>query len=214
MRWPIVALEGCDGAGKSTLRAQLRARFRDLGIPMLEVGQHGWLDPETARVIVDVRDQRKTHAPEVIAAAYVRDKCAHMRATILPAAGRRLVLCDRSVISDMVYLEVLYGLPADDTLTTYERSGLPLPDAVAFISVPVEMAVRRIASRAKPTRHYERQVDLELVDGVYRRVLPMLAARGVQVLHIDNRGEPPAQVVERQLLKPLLAMLPMSAGRP
>lgn len=167
----FIALEGCDGAGKTSLRDELCAGLRRAGRPCVAVGQHSWLSPPAARIIVDVRSGRGQHCPEAVADAYFQDKVAHVRGTIGPALHRATVIADRFILSDAVYQEVLYGIPADETLSRHVASGTLLPDLVVLVELDAPTAYTRILKRNKAARHYERPVPLGFINSVYHRVL-------------------------------------------
>ncbi|HET9773296.1 MAG TPA: hypothetical protein VFS16_20560 [Acidimicrobiia bacterium] len=167
----FLTLEGCDGAGKTSIREALCAGLRRAGRPCLVVGQHSWLDPSASRVIVDIRQGRRAHPPDAVADAYFRDKVAHVRGTIDPALRNVSVIADRYITSDAVYQEVLYGIPADRTLLRHDEAGTRRPDLVVFVEVDPMTAYERILGRGKATRHYERPAPLRDIDAVYRRVL-------------------------------------------
>lgn len=169
--FPYVALEGCDGAGKSTIRRRISAHLRQKDIPVLEVGQHSWLNISAARMILDARESRQAFPPSDISAAYRVDKTLHAENNILRNLHRALVLADRSVISDAVYQEALYGIPADRTIHSYLLAGQIFPSLIIFVTVPVELAVQRIAKRGRHRRHYEREADLRTISAIYERVL-------------------------------------------
>jgi thymidylate kinase len=171
MRYPFVALEGCDGAGKTTVRQALNAALRSNGTPCTMVGQHAELDVGLTRIIIDVRERRRHHPPAAIADAYFRDKQLHAACNIVPALDRALLIADRYVFSDAVYQEVLYGIPAEETLERHRKAGTPMPDAIVHVELPVDEANRRIERRGRPRRHYERPADLGRIADVYDRVL-------------------------------------------
>src|SRR5690242_7753350 len=108
--FPYVVLEGGDGAGKTTIRREIAKHLVLRGIPVLEIGQHSWLNLLAARVILDAREQRAHFTPEAVREAYERDKWEHEVANVRPHLSRALVLADRSIISDAVYQEALYGM--------------------------------------------------------------------------------------------------------
>ena len=171
MTFPFFALEGCDGVGKSTIREALVDAFQRSGWPCSSVGQHSWLDPWTTRLIIDVRERRRSHSPAAIAESYLRDKQLHARNTIVPMQAASVVIADRYVVSDAVYQEVLYGIPARDTLERHRVAGTPMPTAVLYVDVRLDEAVRRIARRSKHKRHYERPADMARIISTYRRTL-------------------------------------------
>src|SRR5262249_25471010 len=140
-------------------------------ISCLIVGQHSWLDPWAARLVVQVRGQRERHPAAAIAAAYMLDKRAHAASTIGPATKSGVVLADRYIFSDAVYQDVLYNIPAEETLERHRAAGTLFPTAVLFVETTLEAAVHRIASRSRYARHYENSTDMLAIMRVYDRVL-------------------------------------------
>lgn len=169
--FPYIALEGCDGAGKSTIRLKLAEYIRAQGFPVVEVGQHSWLDIIAARVIIDARENRASFSSEIIADSYRKDKLLHMTENIRKNGREGLVISDRSFISDIVYQEALYGMAAEETLDAYLQLDIIKPNILLYVSVDVTVAVERIERRAKHRRHYERETDLKRVLEIYQRIL-------------------------------------------
>lgn len=167
---PFIALEGCDGVGKSTIR-KIIARELSRHVPVIEIGQHSWLDPVASRVIIDAREARATFPDGVIRRAYALDKRLHFVNNVTPNQSTAAILADRSVISDAVYQEALYDIRAEDTLESYEVFGIAFPDILVYVSADIDAAVSRIASRGKQRRHYERAADLSRIKSIYERVL-------------------------------------------
>lgn len=206
-RYPFIAIEGCDGAGKTTVRQALNEALRAGGTPCTMVGQHAELDVALTRVIIDVRERRRRHAPETIAEAYFRDKQLHAAHNIAPALDRAVLIADRYVFSDAVYQEVLYGLPAEETLERHRRAATPMPDAIVHVDLPVAEADRRIARRGRRRRHYERPADLVRIVEVYDRVLRRAPLPWLPpVLTFSNAAADCAGRVRADLLPAVLAL--------
>lgn len=166
----FVALEGCDGVGKSSIRNVLHECFLTAGRACTMLGQHAFLDPRTTRVIVNVREQRHRYDARDVADAYFRDKRLHSQWNVLPALERASVIADRSFISDAVYQDVLYDIPAEDTLERHSSAATLLPDLVVYVALDPDEAYERVVRRGKGMRHYERPADLRRITAAYDRV--------------------------------------------
>src|SRR6185437_16653512 len=81
----FIALEGPDGAGKSTVRDFIFHYMESAGYGGFMLGQHSWLDPTISRTIIDFREQRRHHSPDALSDAYYHDKRLHASRTIQPA---------------------------------------------------------------------------------------------------------------------------------
>ncbi|MFI0960782.1 AAA family ATPase [Streptomyces sp. NPDC021080] len=192
----FLALEGVDGSGKTTTARLIAEHVRAQGRPLSRIGQHSWLDPQAARVIIDVREDRPhRHSHRRITEAYFRDKQLQAGA-IGDLLRDRTVLSDRYVFSDAAYLEVLYGIPARETLDRHHAHGTLLPDLVVYLDVPVGLAADRVVARGKSMRHYENSYTLDKVSKVYRSFLlddpppylpPVHVFRNTAGAHEDSR---------------------------
>ncbi|HEU0132421.1 MAG TPA: hypothetical protein VFQ85_15665 [Mycobacteriales bacterium] len=200
-RFPFVALEGTDGAGKSTVRDEIRSRLTADGRACMLVGQHGWLCPDSSRVLIDVRAQRHGWSATEISDAYFRDKQLHAQASIRPALAAAPVIADRFVYSDAVYHEVLYGIPMERTLERHRSGGTLVPDAVVFVAVSLDDALARIEQRAKAKRSYENRETLALIiDGYWRLFTGPLRELLPPVVIFDNTDPDWRDRVARDLL--------------
>ncbi|MDO5656749.1 MAG: AAA family ATPase [Paracoccus sp. (in: a-proteobacteria)] len=183
----FIGLEGCDGAGKTTLRQRIARELRRTAPDMIEIGQHSWRDVEAARVILGVREQRMRYAPEVIEAAYRQDKRLHELYNVRPMLDRGIVLADRTIVSDAVYQEALYGMDAAAAIRRYINEGFLFPGTLIYVFVDIETAVARIAQRGKHRRHYEREVDLRRISDIYMKTLPICEdLTGMRVVRFEN----------------------------
>jgi len=176
--FPYIALEGVDGVGKSTIRKRVARYLKEQKYPVLEIGQHAWLNITAARIILDARERRRALQEEDIVNAYYLDKQLHARYNILPNNEKAVILADRSVISDAVYQEALYGIPADETLNLYIRANQLFPTLLIYVSAEIETAIHRISRRGKHRRHYEKEADLRQISSIYDSVL---SSRGKEI---------------------------------
>lgn len=213
--YPFIALEGCDGVGKSTIRDLLRDELVRQGMPCMMVGQHAWLNPRVGRVIADVRDRRHRHSPEQVAMAYFRDKRLHAAHTIEPGLRHRAVIADRYIHSDAVYQELLYGIPAEDTLARHRDANTLSPSVILYVSVSHQVAYQRVLERSKHTRHYERPAQMTRIMAVYRRVLFSEPFPGLPpVVHFDNHLPNVQERVATELVPALFDALGLGGSTP
>lgn len=131
MRHIYLVLEGSDGAGKTSIRKHLFRRLVEAGNEVLTVIQTSWLIPEHTEVITNARYHHRQYPQEVITAAYVGDKEAMTRYLVEPNLPYRDVIGDRFVASDMVYHQLLWGIPPERTYEAYAASAVRFPDLTA-----------------------------------------------------------------------------------
>ncbi|MBE1582296.1 dTMP kinase [Nonomuraea angiospora] len=202
LRPAFLALEGPDGAGKSSIRNILHAELVRRGHGCIIVGQHAWLDVATARIMINAREQRFQYPSGELVDAYFLDKNLHATQTIRPALEHASVIADRSFLSDAVYQEVLYGINAESTLRRYHENGALLPELIIWIEVDSEEAYRRVIARGGQARHYERPAPLREISRVYQRVLIDHAPPWLPpvIKYVNERHGDWRSVVKRDLL--------------
>jgi dTMP kinase len=140
----FVALEGGEGAGKSTQAARLAERLDAVltrepgGTPTGKAIRELLLDPST--VGLDDRTE---------ALLMAADRAQHVAEVVRPAlAGGRHVVSDRYVGSSLAYQGFGRGLPVDEVrrLSAWATRGLE-PDLVVLLDVPETVAATRVGDR-------------------------------------------------------------------
>lgn len=183
---PFIALEGCDGAGKTTLRKMLCKALVSAGLDTITIGQHSWLNPRNARALVAARDRRYDVSQEHLSAAYLQDKQLHGLRNVGPALPFAAVIADRWLYSDAVYHSVLYDIPSEHTLELHKQAGTLVPDLLLYVATDPDQAYSRILERGRQTRHYERPSDLHRISAEYERLLSIPFAERPRVIRIPN----------------------------
>jgi dTMP kinase len=206
-RW--IVLEGGDGAGKTSIRKHLYGAARQAGLEVLTVIQTSWLVPKHTEVITNARFHNHPYPRQEITAAYVGDKEAMTDKLITPHLTERHVVGDRFVMSDMVYHQVLWDIPTDDTYRAYARSRVRFPDLTLFIDTPPETAVERLMSRGTDRRNRWDNLETQRrVHSMFTHILDhrdRYSALG-RIEVIDNSSDLNKTLVDvDQIVLPLLA---------
>lgn len=206
-QYPFIALEGCDGVGKSTIRQLLVSYLNIRGIPTSAVGQHSWLDPYSTRLISRARDLKDKYDVDQIAQAYRRDRQQHIEHNIVERLSTCAVVADRSQISDLVYREALYGHSFEENWSHYLlQDDARLPDVIIYVRVDVQVAYQRVISRGRIARHYEKPADMDRITRIYDRVLLDRVPEGMpRVIFFDNTDSDFQARVRDQLVEQLLS---------
>ncbi|MCX4713027.1 MULTISPECIES: dTMP kinase [Streptomyces] len=169
----FIAIEGIDGAGKTTLRRALAERL-SARHPVHLVGQNSWLSVPVARAISGVKFARASMHSAADVDDYRTDKLLHYRLNIEPALPHGSVIADRYVLSDLVYRSVLEGRDIGVLIDALLKGSLPLPSLTLYLDIAPELAWQRILSRAKPLRPYETEENLKSLVSAFHRLGPQL----------------------------------------
>ncbi|MDR2826996.1 MAG: dTMP kinase [Candidatus Adiutrix intracellularis] len=140
----FIALEGLDGAGKTTLTAQLAAALRAHGLNPLATKEP--TEGTYGRKIRElVQTNRRSLTPKQELDYFTRDRAKDVAENIGPAllAGRP-VLTDRYILSNIAY-QSARGLPEADILSANRL--FPWPDLIIIIEIEVAEGLARIANR-------------------------------------------------------------------
>ncbi len=179
----LINLEGLDGAGKTTQARLLAEHFRAAGFPAHVIHFPAYDTPTGRRIEAYLRRASSLSGHEV------QELFAANRREMAPEILRR---CDAGevVILDRYYPSAwAYGIArgfTEEWLAALD-AGLPIPDVVLVLDVPVEVVVERMAER-RPDR-YER--DTLLLRAVRRAYLDLAARHG---WHVIPDGRTPEKI--------------------
>ncbi|MCX8200508.1 MAG: dTMP kinase [Candidatus Caldarchaeum sp.] len=190
MKKPLyIAVEGIDGAGKTTQAKLLAARLRRRGFSAVLV--HEPSDSDVGRVIRKALKKQLNVSEEAVALLFAADRLILRRTVIEPALKKSaFIVSDRSVLSSLAYQPVATG----KRKWVYEINKFAAkPDIVVFIDIDPSKALRRLS---KSTQRYEKAVFLTKVRREYFRVL-----RRFKFVVVN--GDKPVHQVEAEILEKL-----------
>jgi dTMP kinase len=183
----FVAVEGPDGAGKSTLAAALADRMREMGVDPVLVRQPGGT-PAAERIREAFLDPAVHFEPHT-ELLYICAARAHLvQEVIRPAlAAGKVVISDRYELSTFAYQGAGRGLDRQTVaLVNAVATGGLRPHLTLVLDIPPELGLARQELSGKVGDRLER-ADLAF----HRRVAAeYLAAVGEGVRHLDGRASP------------------------
>jgi dTMP kinase len=183
-RGVLVAIEGIDGTGKTTLQQALARQWRARGIRVLEL-------QEPSRGPSGLRARRSSgEDPWTAAMAFTYDRRRQRPRTDRALREGRVVLLDRSLYSTLAYQGS--ALPARQLreLKRLQREATIIPDRVVLLDLPLSFAERRMRNRGGARAPTEQVEVLRRASRAYHRM-----ARSARWLVLDARRSP-ADLVE------------------
>ncbi|MFZ1023712.1 MAG: dTMP kinase [Thermoplasmata archaeon] len=191
----LIAIEGGDGAGKSTLQRRLISRLRKRGFRV--VGRHEPNDPELGRYAQEasVRD------PWSGAVYFTLDRFRARASLDRDLHRAHVVISDRSLFSTLAYQGSVLAKPLRSRLELMQAVATILPDRVILLDLPAPQALGRLRGRKRARSPLERRRTLERVRRAYRG---MARARDWLVLDARQPTRLLAEDAERYLVDSVL----------
>jgi dTMP kinase len=181
----LVAIEGIDGTGKTTLQRELARRWRVSGLKVLELR-------EPSRSAFGLRARRASgQDPWTAALAFTEDR-RHQRARIDRALGAgTVVLLDRSFYSTLAYQGSAVSVQRRHELERLQREATTIPDRVILLDLPLRAAEERMKGRGSTRAPTERREVLRRASRAYHQM-----ARRLRWVVLDARTTPAELVSE------------------
>lgn len=163
----LVAVEGIDGAGKTTQVARLADAMKKEGLDVVVSKEptNGKWGSLLRRSATEGR-----LSPEAELAAFLEDRKEHVAELIRPALERRaLVILDRYYFSTMAY-QGLHGVDPEH-LRQLNEEFAPVPDLLVILDLDPEASLARIEGRGDQANHFERVHLLEQSREIFQRYI-------------------------------------------
>jgi dTMP kinase len=197
----LIAVEGIDGAGKTTQVRMLREALERAGespVVSKEPTNGPW-----GKIIKDSATTGRL-SPEDELNAFIEDRTQHVNEVIAPALEQgSIVILDRYFYSSIAY-QGSRGANVVDIRSLME-SRFPIPDAVFVLDVDPAIGVHRIAhSRGEEPNHFEDRSNLAKAREIFQGMT------GSNIHNIDgtrSREAVHAEIVTRFIDGPLKAKL-------
>ncbi len=173
----LIAVEGPDGSGKSTVIKYLADRLNALNLPTVSTYEVGGTPiGKQLRNICFTKREDETLDPVARLLLVYAARIQHINEVITPALDKAFnVVTDRFNISTMVYQGIidkqalLMGKIESDLITT-------LPDVIFFLNVNPEIALSRRTQRGNVDNdYYKDNIDkTQRIHNAYRTVITIL----------------------------------------
>lgn len=150
----FIALEGCDGAGKSMQAEKIAKYLSEVGFDVFLTREPS--DSCIGRLIRKELKKKYKIPPEKLQLLFVTDRLEHLVNEIEPKLKEgKIVICDRYILSSLAYGSLYVDLPFLKRINSYFR----WPDVTIILDVPAEECIKRIRRSKSHVELFER-VDL------------------------------------------------------
>lgn len=143
----FITFEGPEGAGKTTVIAEIYKRMQKEGLEGILTREPGGIriSEKIRAIILDNDHQEMDGRTEALLYASARRQ--HLVERIIPAIHEgKIVLCDRFIDSSLAYQGYARGLGMDDVMSINAFAiGDTMPDLTIFFDISPEEGLQRIA---------------------------------------------------------------------
>ncbi len=145
MNGKLIVFEGPDGSGKTTILEKINGKIKDLGYPIMLVREPGGtsISEKIREIIIDNENDEMDSKTECLLFAASRAQLVEEK--IKPALeDGKIVLCDRFVLSSLLYQGVGRALGVEDVkqINDFATGGLS-PDLTIFFNIDYKTALIR-----------------------------------------------------------------------
>lgn len=174
----LIAIEGIDGSGKSTIAKELVKFLSSLGYDAVLLKE-----PSDSIYGQKIKEAEERLPPEEELRLFLLDREVDVKERILPALEKgKIVVMDRYYYSNVAY-QSARGIDAKKILELNERIA-PKPDLVIILDVSPETALKRISHRSKLTvfenREYLEKVRENFLKIVDKKIIIINAERPIE----------------------------------
>jgi dTMP kinase len=165
----LIAIEGIDGSGKSSLAKNLYQELLNQKYPVLLTKEPG-ATPFGQHLRALVQEKKVAICPKAEFLLFATDRAQHFHEVIIPhLAAHKIIISDRMADSSLVYQGYGRGLdiPMINTINSWVMNGIT-PDLTVYVKVLPDVASQRIMKRNAELTSFEKEKKdfiQTLVDG-------------------------------------------------
>lgn len=195
-RGVLIAIEGIDGAGKTTQGELLRRSLEEKGYDVATSKEP--TNSESGMKIRELGKHGRDAPAETEFKLFLEDRRFDVKNNIRPAldAGK-IVVVDRYYYSSMAYQGAKGMDPKQIEKSNLEFS--PKPDLTIFVDISPQTAKKRIQSRNGGKNYFEQKLS------AVRRIFKEIAQTHPEISEVD--GEKEVRVVQSEIMRLVLPVI-------
>lgn len=182
----LIAIDGIDGSGKSTLAKKIS---KELHAEYFSVFDERYMITEISNVSKLLgKTYREVFTDRFINYAWLMDlfKVAYNDLNALLKNGKNVVL-DRYVLSAKVYSLATTSADISNCFEIYTL--VPNPDICLYLSLDVDVAIKRIKGREKEITFYENVDGLMKIAQQYEKIISKETQYPIEIIRSDDNLE-------------------------
>jgi len=156
----LIAIEGIDGSGKSSLAKNLYQEFLNQKYAVLLSKEPGGT-PLGLQLRTIVQEKKVAVCPKAEFMLFAADRAQHFNAVIIPALEQnKIIISDRMADSSLVYQGYGRGLDmnAINAVNNFVMNGIK-PDITIYVKVSLQVATERIMKRNLALTSFEKEKE-------------------------------------------------------
>ncbi|HYH95388.1 dTMP kinase [Hyalangium sp.] len=179
----LLAIEGIDGAGKTTQAGLLSARLTEAGIDVVRT-KEPTDGPWGRKIRASAFEGRLSPSEELD--YFIRDRREHVETLLKPSLREgKLVIVDRYYFSTIAY-QGARGMDPEALLKLNEDFA-PTPNLLVLLTVDPKIGLQRIRKRGDKANHFETETSLRKVASIFEQL-------SFSYLHRVNANLPPEDI--------------------
>lgn len=211
----LIVIEGLDGSGKSTQVELLEENLKNEGLKYRKIKLPDYDSPSSTLVKMYLSGDFGKDASAVNAYAagafYAVDRYASFNLDWKKDyESQTLIIADRYATSNSIYQ--MEKIPREDWDTylewsydfEYRKLGIPVPDAVIFLDMPVEVSQRLMTERygGDETEKDVHESDVAFLKNCRNSALYAAKKQGWHVIECSDGNEPyPIEYIQEKIIK-------------
>lgn len=170
-KYTYIAIDGCDGSGKSTLQNLLLKHLSKRKMACMPIGRRSWLDTDATRKLIGTEEGRMIVSGSEYTNALIKDHLLLDKHIVRPILRSAHVIADRTFISGAIDVSLRYRVSVETIVNLYRVSRIIIPDMIIYLNADTDSLIDRITMRKKSVQPHETHLNLLRMAALYNEIL-------------------------------------------